>query len=386
MTQLSRSAILGIGKETSPGAYATPTAFLPFTKADFTDSITEIKDQSIRANDSVLQGMYAGPISADWTIDLMAYPDLVGWFLRSIVGPDTVVAGASTTLSASTLVGATSISTAVSIPVGTIVKVGTGVAVEYAKVTATSGTGPYNLTITTADSGPVVGLVNAHASADPVVAASTHTFKQDVTAPKATYSLTVFDTLATYGYSDCVFSDLQIKIDPKAAVTLNTKAKSFPAAPQTAMTPAFTPLPPALGWQWLMTNAGASSDRGLSYDVTIKRAVDVIHSSDGTQGPREIFQGALEADGSYKAIFENTSDLNLYLKYLQMPATAKLQQPVSAGGASLDLTMSKSGWSKGTRDWGSDYVQASFSLSGIWNTTDGGSIAAVLKNFQTTAY
>ncbi|GAA3032156.1 hypothetical protein GCM10020000_06380 [Streptomyces olivoverticillatus] len=78
--------------------------------------------------------------------------------------------------------------------------------------------------------------------------------------------------------------------------------------------------------------------------------------------------------------------MQLYLNYTQTAATASLQQPVPRGGQSLSLTMSKSGWYKGKRDLSSPYVQADFSLSGIYNTTDGGAVQAVLKNFQASAY
>ncbi len=387
MTQLSRLAGLGLGKESAPGTYAAPTIFIPFTKADWSDDITELKDESFRSNDSVLQGMYAGPISADWSIDFHAYPDLIGHFLRGMIGPDTVTAGAVTTLSALTAINATTISTPVAIAVGSYISIDTGpVLQEYAKVTATSGTGPYILTVTTSDT-TAVGLTKAHAAAVPVVASSTHTFKQSINpALKATYSLTVYDTLTTLGYTDVVWSDFGIKIDPKASIMCSVKAKCLPGVSQSVMTPTYTSLTPLLGWEWIMQNAGAASTRGLSYDLSLKRAIDVIHSSDGTQGPREIFQGAITADGSYKALFENQTDLNLYANYLQLPASAVMQQPIAAGGASLALTMSKSGWYKGKREWGAAEVEASFSLSGIYNATDGGVVSAVLTNFLTAAY
>lgn len=389
MTQLSRLAILGIAKETVAGTYVSPTTYIPFTKADFEDVYTELKDESVRANDTMLQGMYQGPVHATWDINVMAYPDLIGHFLRGIIGPDTVTAGVSTTLAANSLAGATTLSSTASIAALTYIKVGTGAAIEYAYVTAVSGIGPYTLTVTTVV-GQTVGLVNAHSSADPLIASSSHKFAQSsVPSTKATYSLTVYDTVGTLGYAGAAMSDLAIKIDPKAAVTFDVKYTTFPGVTQSAMTPTYTALPPLLGWEWNMTNAGGSSTRGLSLDYAIKRAVDPVHSSDGIQSPREIFQGALEADGTYKAIFENTTDLNLYLNYTQTPTTATLQQPASGTngiGASLGLTLSKSGYFKGKRDLSSNYVQADFSLSGIYNATDGGALTATLVNFQSAAY
>lgn len=385
MTQLSRLAVVGIAKESTPGTYAAPTAFVPFTKADHSDDFTELKDNSYRANDSMLQGVYQGPVVGNWSLDLMAYPDLLGYFLACMIGPDTVSAGVSTTLSAATALNATTVTTAVSIPVGTYVQVDTAANIEYAKVTAVSGTGPYTLTVTTQDVG-AVGLQKAHASGAAVVGQSTHTFKQVPTVQNPTLSITVFDTLATYSYSWAALSDLQFKIDPKAAVSLSAKFVTMPGVAQSAMTPSFTTLPPPLGWQWVMTNAGAASTRGLSLDLTMKRPCDPVHSSDGTQGPREIFQGAIDVDGTYKAIFENLTDLNLYTQYSQQATTCAMQQPIASGGANLALTMSKSSYFKGKREYSSNYVDAAFSLSGIYNTTDGGSTSAVVKNFRSTAY
>ena len=50
-------------------------------------------------------------------------------------------------------------------------------------------------------------LANPHASSDPVVTTTAHTFKQS-TAALPTYSLTVFDTTQTLSCSWCRLSDL----------------------------------------------------------------------------------------------------------------------------------------------------------------------------------
>jgi hypothetical protein len=177
-----------------------------------------------------------------------------------------------------------------------------------------------------------------------------------------------------------------MKIDPKGALSFSTKLASMPGVSQSSFVPSYTSLDPLLGWSWVMTNAGATSSRGLSYDITVKRTVESIHSSDGIQAPREIFQGPLAADGTYKAIFENQTDLNLYANYTQSPATAQLNQPVVRGGMGLAVTFSKSGWYKGSRSYAGTYVQGDYSLHGIYNTTDSGAVSAVLTNFTTSAY
>ncbi|RCH70437.1 hypothetical protein DT019_02830 [Streptomyces sp. SDr-06] len=381
MTQISRLATVGLSREVTPGTWLAPTVGIPFTKGDFEDMFTELKDESVRGNDTVLQGMYQGVVHAEWQLDVMAYPDLMGHFLAGIIGPDVVTPGVSTTLSSSTIAGATSISTAATIPVGSIIAIDTGTKVEYATTGTPTGSGPYTIPITV----PATGLTQGHNSAVTVVSQTTHTFKQSTT-PLPTYSLTIYDTTQTLSCSYCRLSDLQLKIDPKGVVTASLKYVSFPSVVQTTQSETFSTYDPLLGWSWTMTNGGASSTRGLSFDATVKRATEAIASSDGTQTPREVFAGPIEVDGTYKCIFENQLDMNLYLNYTQTAATAALAQPVARGGQSLSLTMSKSGWYKGKRDFGSAYVQGDFSLSGIYNTTDGGAVQAVLKNYQTTSY
>ncbi|MFF0409057.1 phage tail tube protein [Kitasatospora sp. NPDC004745] len=389
MTQLSRLATLGLAKESVAGTYVAPTVGIPFLKGEFEDAFQEIKDESIRGNDTVLQGVYQGTVHATWSLDLEAYPDLIGHFLAGVIGPDTVTAATTTTLSASTSIGATSIQTAVSLPAGTVIRIDTSTNTEYAWTDgAATGSGPYTSNVTTVlgkTGANRVGLSIAHASSAAVTTPTTHTFKQSTSA-LPTYSLTLFDTTQTISCTYVRWSDLQLKVDPKGALQVSVKAMSMPSTTQSTATPTFSTFDPLLGWSWLMTNAGSTSTRGLSLDATIKRAVEAIQSSDGVQAPREIFAGAIEVDGSYKAIFENQTDLNLYLNYTQTATTAALQQPVARGGQSLSITMSKSGYLKGKRDLGGTYSQAEFSIVGIYNTTDGGAVQAVLQNWQTTAY
>lgn len=392
MTVLSRTSKLGFAVEVTPGTYLAPTIAVPFTKATYEGIQAPLRDESIRANDSVLQGLYAGPSNSTWDIEHHAYPDLTGYWLR-FIGPDTVTAATATTLSALTTVGATSISLPVTIPAGTTIRIDTAANTEYAITGTPTGSGPYTIPLVTVAGGTTpLPLAFAHSAAAAVTTTTTHTFKQVSTGARPpSYSFSVWDNVDYRGWAGCVMSDLAIKIDPKNTVTVNPKFSGFPEAIVSSFTPAYNNAQPFLGWQWSMFNAGAASTRGLTLDLTLKRAVEVIAASDGTQGPREIFAGALETDGTYKVIHENVTDYNLFLNYAQTPTTATLAQPAQlggaqVGGASLAITMSQSGYSKGTRDLSSLYVQGNYSLSGINNATDAGVVSVVLKNFVTTAY
>lgn len=393
MTVLSRIGYIGLGKEGTPGVYATPTFYMPATNIAAQDVYTEIRDESYRNNDTVLQGDYQGPAESQLGWDIMGYPDALPYLLRAIVGPDTVTPGVSTTLSANSIVGTASIQVAASITTGSQIQIQDtgGANLEYAITGAPSGTGPYTIPITT----PTGGLKYAHTSPTcTVISTASHKFAQSPAAAQSSWSITKYDVATNSGspqthargFPGCKLSELGIKIDPKAALTLAPKWIGFPSAPVTDPTPTFSSAQPMLGWQWAMNNAGASSTRGLTCDLTVKRATEAIHASNGAQAPREVFQGPLEVDGTYKAIFENDNDLNLYLQYSQLPASAVLTQPALIGGSVLTLTLSKSGWHKGAVDMTGVYVADSFDLSGIFNSTDGGAMTATVTNYQQAGY
>jgi hypothetical protein len=396
VTSLAKVGYVGIAKEGTQGVYATPTFYIPCTKIDAEDVYIEERDESYRNNDSLLQGVYQGPGDSMVSLDLFAYPDALPYLLRGVIGPDTVtVTGVTTTLTANCGIGGglggSPLSFTANPGNNAIIKLSDsgGANLEYIQIGTVSGAGPYTANVTT----PSTGTQFAHtALGGSVVSQSTHSFKQNPAAAQTSWSITKYDVATnglashTRGFPGCKIADLALKIDPKAAVTAAVKYTGWLSAEQTDPTPVFSGVQPALGWQWTMTNAGASSTRGLTYDVTLKRVADAIHASNGSQQPREVFQGVFEVDGTYKAIFENDTDLNLYLNYTQLPATATLTQPVTSGGSTITLTQSKSGWYKGKIDLSTVYVTADFSLSGIYNATDTGSMSATVTNFTSSAY
>lgn len=395
MTVLSKLGFVGIAKEVTQGTYVTPAFYIPCTKIDAEDMFVEIRDESYRNNDTTLQGLYQGPGDSTFSIDVMAYPDAIPYLLRGIIGPDTVTAGTSTTLAADSAANATTLSLTASVAANSVIQISdaAGANLEYVKVGTVTGAGPYSAPILVGGGSGGNSTLYAHTAAGgSVISQSTHKFAQNPTAAQTSWSLTKYDvatnatTTHTRGFPGCKINECAIKIDPKAAMTFSMKYNGWLSAEQPDPTPSFTPTIPALGWQWTMTNGGASSTRGLTYDLTIKRTADPIHASNGVQQPREVFQGTLDADGTYKAIFENDTDLNLYLNYTQLPTTAVLTQPVTSGGNVITLTMSKSGWFKGKVDLSGTYVAADFSLSGIFNSTDGGAMTATVTNFTSTAY
>lgn len=388
MTYLSRLTKLGMAKEDTPNTYKAPTVSVPFNPGSkYADVIMPLRDESYRASDTVLQGLIQGPANSEITLDVNGYADLAGHWLRAMIGPDVVSGGVATTLASNCAANATSLTLTVTVPTGSVIQISDsgGVNTEYVKVT-TVGTAA-TVTVGGGTGGNSTRFAHTAAGGS-VVAPYTHTFKQNRTSSTVwpTYSFTTDDGADQLGFPGCVMSDLGIKIDPKGYLTFAPKYLGFPSASQSTFSYAASAVQPNVGWGWTVTNAGGSSTRGLTCDLTLKRATEAIVSSDGNQSPREIFAGALEIDGTYKAIFENDTDLNLFKNYLQTVTTHLLTQAPLLGGQSLAITMSQSGYTTGEKDLSQSYTQLTQAMSGINNATDSGTVQAVLVNYQSASY
>ena len=391
MTFLSRLSKLGMTKETTQYTYAVPTVSIPFTKASFVDDIAQLRDESVRASDTVLTGLQSGVWHSTWDLEVNGYADITGHWLRAMIGPDTVTAGVSTTLSTNSLINATSLSLTATVPSNSVLQISdtAGAHLEYVKIGTVTGSGPYIAPVTVGGGSGFNSTKYAHTAAGcSVLSPSVHLFTQNRTFATVwpTYSFTVDDGADQVGWPGQVCSEMQIKIDPKGFVTMSPKFMGFPSITEATFAYAASAAQPVVGWAWTVQNAGATSTRGLSFDITMKRATEAIFSSDGQQAPREVFPGPLEVDGTYKAIFENSTDMNLYIQANQLPTVHTMTQPVTSGGAILAITMSQSGYTSGKRDIDTPYVQSDYNMSGINNATDGGVTSISLTSFSVLAY
>jgi hypothetical protein len=95
------------------------------------------------------------------------------------------------------------------------------------------------------------------------------------------------------------------------------------------------------------------------------------------------------ASGSYIALFDTPEDLNLYREAIQEPAVWTLTQPPLAGGASIAVTLSLSGWTAGTVSMEETYLTADYRLSGIASMADSpsyGVSSVTLVNWWNQSY
>jgi hypothetical protein len=90
MSKLTALQHLGLAFETTYGTAVVPTVWLPVNSVKPEDEIKKIQDEGRRANLSKVYQVYDSVTSSKTDIDMDCYPDALGYFLKAILGQDTV--------------------------------------------------------------------------------------------------------------------------------------------------------------------------------------------------------------------------------------------------------------------------------------------------------
>ena len=383
---LSATAKLGIAAESSTASYTAPSYTVPFTSGTkFRDMITQLHDRSIRARDTDEQDIQQGHYYSDWTLSTWAYADWAGWLCRAMIGTDQFTAGTVTTFAQLSNPGATSVWLEAAPPAGSVLQLG-GTGTEYAQAGTPTGTGPYLVPIAS----PSYGLRYAHPAGDAAQSQARHVFQQDRTIATAwpSYSLTTDDGVDVLGWPGCTLGRLRLQVTKDGYAKLASDWNGWPPVTTTTFTEAQSGAQPSGGWEWGITTAGGTSTRGISLDLVLTRTLDVVRAC-GQQAPYVIGTGPMRVNGSYEALYDTPADLNLYRQAIQEPAIWSLSQPLLQGGSSIAITLSLSGWTQGAVSMDSEYLTASYRLSGIANTADSpsfGVASVVLGNWVQQQY
>src|SRR6185437_13341053 len=220
---------------------------------------------------------------------------------------------------------------------------------------------------------------------------ATHLFQQNrpVGPLPVSYSLTTHDGVETLGWPGCILGALTMRVTADDRVSFATTWNGYPPVTEAVFAENESSVQAPSGWGWQITTAGGTSTRGLTLDLTLGRGpLDVVRCA-GQQAPLVIVPGPLKTTATYRAIFDTAADLNLYRQALQEPAVWTFGQPLGLGGSSIQVTVTRSGWTDGAVSLDTPYVTAGFKLAGLANTTDSpasGVAQVQLANFVQAAY
>lgn len=346
ITFASNLSQLALGREAQAGTAVPPTTLLPVDKADLSDEIAKIEDKAWRGSLVGVYNVVPGPVYSSLSFSGPVLADSFPYLLSNILG-DNVYSAAPTGSGATTLsapvnvVGAPSVTAAAVVAPGTVIQIDTGPAAEVRTVTTTTGTAP-NVTVNL--NAPLNGL---HASgvalvpvAAPFTVAQSLLNSGGVSGQAQPSTLTIVDqNWVTAGtgaraYPGACLEELTIKADPGSLFGFDAKAQAFPSAPAATGVGqlAASAVLPNAGWKLTTSLAGSPVGNVESVELTIKRALEVVNTVDGTQAPLTIRRGVLDVSGKMTIVAADESPLLAYLAQNNIPLSVALDNGAVGAG------------------------------------------------------
>jgi hypothetical protein len=238
---------------------------------------------------------------------------------------------------------------------------------------------------------PIAGVLGDYAIAG-ASAPYTHTMavKNSGNGQATSYTLTDFNAINARQFAGAQFGSLEFKFSADGLLEYTAMAQGYASATATTPTPSFSAITPTPVWVGTTTIGGTLSTKLTEGSVTIQRELTPIFSVAGSQNPYQIFQGAVEVEGSLKLIMEDDSDLTRYLTNTQPSLALDFSQGTGASLTQLLLTITKCAFVVAKVDRSNDYVELDVNFKGIANTTDVGAsggfspIKVTVKNAKST--
>ncbi len=216
----------------------------------------------------------------------------------------------------------------------------------------------------------------------------THTFavKNTTDGQPVSYSITDFDGFEARRYRASKCEELTFKFDADGLLEYEAKFLSYASETVATPVPSFPANErPIANWTCVANIGGVASLIISSGEVTIKREVSLLHTMDGTGDPYKLFSGAVEVEGKLTVIHEDAAEITRYINNTQ-PALDLKWQATTGPGDSLQLVMTKAGYTAANIGRGEEYGEIEIEFRAVANTTDIGAsagfspIKAVLVN------
>jgi hypothetical protein len=151
------------------------------------------------------------------------------------------------------------------------------------------------------------------------------------------------------------------------------KLMGFPSSTTSVASPSFSAVVPTPVWRGSVSIGGSTVGYTTDGSLTLTRSSEVIFGIDTTQGPYEVFVGALDATGNFTFVMENDAELTRFLTNTQPALTLTFAQGAGASATSIAFTITKGAYTAAAIDRSADHVSIAVDFSAIANATDAGS-------------
>lgn len=392
----SNLSFLGLSRSQVPGNADLPGTFpnitgmattIPLDKSNYQPEDTPhwLMDTSIRGSMAQVYSLIQGPEDATFSYGGPFYGDIEGFFFDNTFG-DLSTTGSTptngTALGGTIPVGG-SVGTVVSATgysVGSFVQIGSGSIAEVVVITNVTGTvltfantptrfphtggstftvtGPYTHRFAILNTGSWNGN-----GQPPIHSATDYTGLTPVTGAR-TYPYLCVSQLDLTGNTEQLF---EVKVSGNSWLSVPASGATTPANLPSAIVPV-----PA--WQSTITVGGSAMTQAGEWAFSIKRALQVYWTAQGTQSPFVIGRGPLDATATlhYTVSTDETALTNM-LANTQPPITVTLNNGL-AGTANIQciITSTVAGYTKAKPNRGAVLVGYEDEIQCVANSTDVG--------------
>lgn len=173
-------------------------------------------------------------------------------------------------------------------------------------------------------------------------------------------------------YPGCKVTNFTMNFNSEGMLEYTAKLMGFPSTTTAVASPSFSSVVPTPVWRGAVSIGGSVIGYTTDGSVTMTRSAEAIFGIDTTQGPYEIFVGALDATGNFTFVMENDAQLLNFLNNTQPVLNIAFSQGAGASLTTVAFNVAKGAYTTGAIDRSADHVTVSVDFSAIANTTDAG--------------
>ena len=174
-------------------------------------------------------------------------------------------------------------------------------------------------------------------------------------------------------YPGCKVTNFTFNFNSEGMLEYTAKLMGFPSTTTAVTAPSFSTVVPTPVWRGSVSIGGSTIGYTTDGSLTVSRSAEAIFGIDTTQGPYEIFVGALDTTGNFTFVMENDAELTRFLSNTQPALTLTFAQGAGASATSIAFTITKGAYTAAAIDRSADHVSIAVDFSAIANTTDAGS-------------
>ena len=173
-------------------------------------------------------------------------------------------------------------------------------------------------------------------------------------------------------YPGCKVTNFTLTFNSEGMLEYTAKLMGWPSEVTAAASPSFSTVVPTPVWRGEVSIGGDVIGYTTDGSVTLTRAAEAIFGINTSQGPYEIFVGALDATGSFTFVMENDDQLLNFLDNTQPTLNITFTQGAGASLTTVAFNVAKGAYTTSSIDRSGDHVAIAVDFSAIATTADAG--------------